>query len=198
MPPSKPTDVPDDGRYHGPELDVAMEAANKLLPHDLGVCETAFSTRKDPIIDQTLREGMDPEHAAGLKKALMDSGQPFDDDLVSTIQIRGAVGGAFSYGISTGILLERQRLRALRRGAEVIGGDQVLVNAIRRVEEAIGEPSPATEEVDLSDVRCTVCNRKAETKEEIGTICAFVSPGRIETCRGVLTIMRQEGGGDDA
>lgn len=106
--------------FHGPELDAAMDAANKLLPLDLGVCDAALSARKDPVIDQTLQEGIDPERAAEIKKMLMDAGQPFDDDLVSTIQIRGTTGGAFSYGISTGLLLERNALAQNLLNGEVI------------------------------------------------------------------------------
>lgn len=61
-----------------------------------------------------------------------------------------------------------------------------------KVKAALAAPEdhPASQgeerEPDLSEVRCSVCDRPAAFAKEIGSICAFVRPGRVEVCRGVL------------
>lgn len=42
----------------------------------------------------------------------------------------------------------------------------------------------------LSEIRCSVCDREAAAEKELGSVCAFVRPGRVQTCQGVL-IRRQ-------
>lgn len=106
--------------WHGPELDLAMEGANTRLPHMLGLCDTALGSRKEPIIEQTMEEGASPEKAEEIRKELIAAGAPFDGETVQLVQIRTAIGGALSYGISTGILLEREALARKLLSPEVI------------------------------------------------------------------------------
>ncbi len=68
------------------------------------------------------------------------------------------------------------------------GRESEIAAAIRAALDSEDHPASLGEgrEPDLSEIRCTVCGREATTAKEIGSICAFVRPGRLETCGGVL------------
>lgn len=98
-------DVPDDGKLHGPEIDEALEWAERHTPPYLGLCVTALSTRSDQIIDLQVKEGTNPENVEDAKRILMAGGKPFDDDEARAMVARITLGGTFTIGIATGIRL---------------------------------------------------------------------------------------------
>ena len=45
---------------------------------------------------------------------------------------------------------------------------------------------PKLQDEEEWPVRCSACDREAVAEKELGSICAFVRPGRVQTCQGVL------------
>jgi hypothetical protein len=87
----------DDGRFHGPELDQAIERAP--APADLPVCATAFHERRKTHVDHQV------EQAIG-QQAI--EGKPADNDTVQMVQLRAVIGGSFTYGMAVGLELGKR------------------------------------------------------------------------------------------
>ncbi len=96
-------DVPDDGLFHGPELDRALKAASETPPDQMGVCPTALDSRKGAFLEQQLDEAADPGFAKEIEKELLDAGAPFDKETIAIVQLRSTLGGSFTMGMGTGI-----------------------------------------------------------------------------------------------
>jgi hypothetical protein len=108
--------VPNDGQLHGPELRAAMKRSGATPPDALGVCMTALDSGVKTVIDEQSATEVDPEFLEGTRKALIDSGLPFDEESVRKYARESMIGGAFTYGIGTGLNLAAGR----REGDDVI------------------------------------------------------------------------------
>lgn len=103
--PAPDRDVPDDGKLHGPEIDEALEWAERHTPPHLGLCVTALHTRSEQVTDMQVKEGTNPENVEDAKKILLAAGDAFGDDAARAMVARITLGGTFTIGIATGIRL---------------------------------------------------------------------------------------------
>lgn len=136
-----PEGVPDDGLYHGPELDAAKDADGG--PEQMGVCLTALASRRESFIDGQLAEAqkataivLGGKPAAGdeelaevlleLKAAAEEAlDEPLTDEQATLIAIRATIGGSWTYGMEIGLTLARQR-QAQAAELDVVWDDQAL------------------------------------------------------------------------
>lgn len=136
--PENPDQGPDDGQYHGAELDAAM--AMHEGPTGMGVCLTALASRRDAHVDQQVREarfatdvllGDEPSEesmprgegvAEAMRKALLElkagveqaTGEEMSREDATLLALRTTFGGSFSTGIEVGLNLARNRQQRQR------------------------------------------------------------------------------------
>lgn len=132
--------IPDDGLYHGSDLDAAANA-DEVGPEHMGVCLTALETRREAFLETQMKEarfatgllvGDDPddpfdgegraEWRAGLlelKRTIEESnGKPMTAEEASVLALRTIIGGSWSRGMEIGLNLARNR-QAKQRTWEV-------------------------------------------------------------------------------
>ncbi len=118
--------VPQDGLYHGPDLDAAATAMGG--PEKMGVCLTALNDRRERHVEAQLdeltkmtdtSEEMPEEpitQAVRDLRALISerTGEDPSPAQVTALAMRIVIGGSYSAGIEIGLNLARQRLAKAR------------------------------------------------------------------------------------
>ncbi len=94
--------------FHGDDLDAAMNAGQgvEAFGERFGVCLTALDTRTRLLVNNQVEILASQQELADARKELLAAGIPDpSDELVSTLVLRGVIGGSFTYGLETGLRL---------------------------------------------------------------------------------------------
>lgn len=93
--------------FTGEELDLAMRNAEG---NRAGVEPRALQGRVALVVDRAVREALTPEMVGRAAQSLQEAGMPdAPREELLAFALRGAIAGVFTYGIQTGVELERSR-----------------------------------------------------------------------------------------